>query len=85
MPINISVPYDVEKHLPLTQLLSEILRRAVDGSINPIQLNVGIRMTGNDITIATAGQGLVLTSRDGTKTYRLLVDNDGALALDRLT
>lgn len=83
MAISLPVPQNLE--YGLYQLLTGILRRCVDFSVNPAQVNVGIRVTGNDITIASAGQGLVLTTRDGTKTYRLLVDNDGALALDRLT
>lgn len=85
MPINIPVPIDVDKHRPLSQLFADILRRAIDGSVNPVSLNVGIRVVGNDITIVTPGNGLVLSNRNGTHTYRLLVDNDGALALDQIT
>jgi hypothetical protein len=65
--------------------LREILRRAIDGSINPAVVNVGIKVTGNDITIATAGNGLVLTTRNGLHTYRLLMDNDGTITVDQLT
>lgn len=85
MAINLPVPHDVDKHRPLSQLLSDILRRALDVSVNPAIVNVGIRVVGNDITIATAGNGLILSDRAGVHTYRLLVDNDGALVLDRLT
>jgi len=84
MPINLPVPHDIE-HRSLYQFLSDILRRAIDGSINPAVVNVGVKVVGNDITISTAGNGLVLTSRDGLHTYRLVMDNDGAISSDQLT
>lgn len=83
MAISLPVPQNLD--YGLYQLLTGILRRALDVSINPAVINVGLTVTGNDITIATAGNGLVLSNRAGTHTYRLLVDNDGALVLDQLT
>lgn len=83
MSITTPVPQDLK--LSLYQVLTDICRRAIDGSVNPVNLNVGIKVVGNDITIATAGNGLILSNRAGTHTYRLLIDNDGAIALDQLT
>lgn len=83
MAISLSVPQNLD--YGLYQLLAGILRRSLDISINPAQINVGVNITGNDLTIVTAGNGIVLSNRNGTHTYRLLVDNDGALVLDQLT
>lgn len=38
-----------------------------------------------DITISGAGKGLVVTSPDGTKTFRIYVDNNGELTVLELT
>jgi len=83
MPINLPVPQNMD--YGLFTLLKEICRRAIDGSINPIQINVTVNVTSGDIKIATAGNGLILTTRDGLHTYRILMDNDGAIAADQLT
>lgn len=84
MAINLPVPQDIREY-SLAQLLSEILRRALDVSINPALMNVGLKVTGNDITISTAGNGLILSTRDGLHTYRLLMENNGAISADQLT
>jgi hypothetical protein len=83
--ISLPVPNDVDKPRPLAQLLKEILRRALDVSINPAIMNVGLKVTGNDITISTAGNGLVLSNRSGTHTYRLLIEDNGAISADQIT
>lgn len=85
MAINLPVPNDVDKPRPLAQLLKEILRRALDVSINPALMNVGLKIVGNDITIATAGNGVILPTRDGLHTYRVVIENNGALSTDQLT
>lgn len=41
--------------------------------------------TGGDIKTATAGSGYVVTTPDGTKTYRIYVDNNGELTTLELT
>lgn len=38
-----------------------------------------------DITISTAGKGLVVKTPDGTKTYRLAINDDGEITSERLT
>lgn len=38
-----------------------------------------------EITIKTAGAGLVLTTPDGTKTFRLFIDNNGVFNTIELT
>lgn len=83
MAISLPVPQDVKQNL--YQLLSEMLRRSLDISINPAQVNVAVKITGNDLTIVTAGNGVVLSDRAGLHTYRLLIDNDGAIVADQLT
>lgn len=85
MPINIPIPNNVDQHRPLSQLLKEMLRRAIDGSLNPIQINVQINVTSNDIVVVTAGKGLVVTTPNGLHTYRINVANDGALQSTLLT
>lgn len=86
MAINIPVHHDYSKDSKgLAQFLKELCRRALDSSINPAQMNVGLNVTGNDITIVTAGNGLILTSRNGLHTYRLLIENDGTISADQLT
>lgn len=39
----------------------------------------------SDITITGAGKGLVVTTPDGTKTYRIYVDDNGELTTLQLT
>lgn len=86
MSLSIPIPHHLVKdERALAQLVSEIVRRAIDGSVNPAQLNVGIRITGNDLTIATAGNGVILSNRAGTHTYRLLMENDGTISADKIT
>ena len=80
--ISLPIPQDVKQSL--YQLLGEILRRSVDGSINPIQLNVSVNVTSGDIKIVTAGNGLILPNRAGTKYYRIVMENDGAISADPL-
>jgi len=41
--------------------------------------------TVTDITLTTAGRGLVVTTPDGTKTYRIFVDDNGELTTLELT
>jgi hypothetical protein len=76
MPISLPVPQGLE--MGLYQLLSEILRRAIDGSMGSISVSGSIVVTGGDVEIATVGRGLILKSANGTR-YRLGVDNDGAI------
>jgi hypothetical protein len=84
MSIKLPIPNDITQY-SLNQLLREILRRAFDVSINPAVANVGIKVVGNDITIATAGNGLILSTRDGLHTYRVLMENNGALSADQIS
>ncbi len=79
MPINIPVPVDVDQPRPLSQLLRDILRRAVDGTLNPIQINVQINVTGNDIKIVTAGKGVILPVGNTGNYARVTLDNDYAI------
>ena len=97
MPISLPVPQDLERNL--YQLLSEILRRANDGTV--VQTNVivigasgskyFVGVDNDGALIVTAGAvgsaestGIVLVSPNGTQ-YRLGVANDGALTTDPAT
>lgn len=61
-------------------------RNAANGGNLTLGVNSSnqLAFTGGDIIIG-AGQGLVLTTPDGTKTYRLFVDNNGELTTTELT
>lgn len=78
MPLNIPVPIDKNFTLGIYQFFKEILRRAVDGSQDPVYIATG------DVKIATAGKGLILSNRSGTKFYRILIDDDGVISADPL-
>lgn len=76
MSLSIPVPHKLVKdEKALSQLLSEIIRRAVDGSASPVQINVQLNVNGNDIKIKNGGSGLILASRDGLHYGRLLLEN----------
>lgn len=45
----------------------------------------GTSIFNTDITITTAGDGLIVVTPDGTKTFRLGISNTGALTATRLT
>lgn len=84
MALQVPIPQDI-KHYGTRQLFQEILRRCLDFSINPAVSNVGFKVVGNDITIATAGNGYVLPNRSGTHTYRLIMEDNGAISADQIT
>lgn len=79
--INLPVPNDIN-HKGLSQLLRGILIRALDVSINPAIMTVGLKVVGNDITVDTPGNGFVVWNRSGTQKYRILVEDNGALSND---
>ena len=97
MPISLPVPQDLERNL--YQLLSEILRRANDGTVTPTNIVVtGASGAKYFIGVATDGaitvtagatgvsatNGIILIDANGVK-YRLGVDNDGALTVNSTT
>lgn len=97
MPISLPIPQNLERNL--YQLLSEILRRADDGTLSQASVVitgasgskyfVGVDNDGAP-TVTPGATGLptsddiILISPDGTK-YRLGVDNDGAILMDPAT
>ena len=64
--LSIGVPQTLERQL--YQVITEIVRRSVDGSLNPIQISVDIKITGG-------GNGLILPSRNGLHFGRVLLEN----------
>lgn len=95
MSINLPVPIDIQPR-SLSQLLSDILRRASDATVTKSTIivtgasgskyTVGVDTDGAlTVTAGAVGaadtNGVILTASDGTK-YRLGVANDGAITVD---
>lgn len=51
----------------------------------PIASSTGAITTSTDITITGAGSGLIVTTPDGTKTFRLYIDNNGEFSTVEIT
>ena len=84
--LSIPIPQRLTKdEKTIAQLFGDIIRRALDVSINPALVYVGLKIVGNDLTIVTPGNGIVLPTRDGLHTYRVVLENNGALSTDQLT
>lgn len=99
MSLSVSVPRldDVS----LYELFRAIISRAVDGTRLPFfvdeqnqRVGVGtstprsatkMDVAGGDVGISDAGAGLNVKTPDGTKTYRIYIDNDGLVSSVRLT
>jgi len=79
MSINIPIPQNIPGDL--YQCLEEICRRSFDATTQ-FNFQNTINVTNGDVKIVTAGKGLILPNRAGTAYYRLVVENDGSLALD---
>lgn len=78
MAISIPVPQNLTKsERDLAQTLSEIIRRAVDGT-NAISLAV-------TVTITTPGGGLIVTTPNGLHKYRIGVQNNGAVSATKIS
>ena len=78
MAISIPVPPNLTKsERDLAQTLSEIIRRAVDGT-NAISLAV-------TVTITTPGGGLIVTTPNGLHKYRIGVQNNGAVSATKIS
>lgn len=62
-------------------------RNAGNGGNDTLGTNTTDQLTytGGDIKTATAGSGFVTTTPDGTKTYRIFVDNNGELTTLEVT
>lgn len=62
-------------------------RNATNGGNNTLTSNASNQLAyaGGDVITTTAGMGYVVTTPDGTKTYRIFVDNNGELTTQELT
>ena len=82
--INLPVPNDIEPR-SLSQLLSDILRRSVDGTITASATDsAGSTALGADMKVVNAGKGLVMITRGGSGYGRVLLENadeNGNMAL----
>ena len=77
MSLPIPVPQNLTNDATaLAQILSEICRRAVDGT-EPISLSV-------NVTVTTPGGGVIVTTPDGLHQYRIGVQNSGAISATKL-
>lgn len=74
MAIQIPVPQNLE--YGLYQLLTEILRRAVDSTTTGV--GSGKAVLGRDIKVNNGGSGLVMVSRGGSAYGRILLENADA-------
>lgn len=71
MPLPIPIPHHLVKdERALSQTLSEICRRAVDGT-NTI--------TANAVYVPGSGGGIIVTTPDGSHQYIIGVSNNGAV------
>lgn len=78
MALSIPVPYKLtDDERALAQVISEIIRRAADGT-------GAVTINGN-ITITGAGGGLIVTTPNGLHTYRIGVANNGAVTATKIT
>lgn len=98
MPIKISLPSSAEDILPILQELlrravdgtvvplfvDDVNGRVLIGTTTASTSPAKVEISGGDLKINTAGYGVQLSNRSGTKFYRLVVDDDGALAVDPL-
>ncbi len=62
-------------------------RNALDSGNNTLTSNSSNQLAyaGGDVITSTAGMGFVTTTPDGTKTFRIYVDNNGELTTLELT
>jgi hypothetical protein len=74
-------PETIEAALDYLTMLIQQLNQAINAPVLPKSLT---SVTG-DITINTNGAGLVVTTPDGTKTFRIYVNNNGILSTLELT
>jgi hypothetical protein len=94
----VAVPNNVEDLLPVIQeivrraLDSTVLPLVADltnqriyvGATTPSDSPAKLEITGGDVKVVSAGSGLILSNRSGTKFYRVIIDDDGAIAADPL-
>lgn len=99
MSLPISIPRLAD--IPLYEVLRNIITKAIDGTRKPLfvdennqRVGVGtvtprsavkLDVTGGDIGTSDAGAGLNVKTPDGSKTFRIFVDNDGIVSSVQLT
>lgn len=95
----ISLPNRVEELLPVLQeiirravdgtvvplFVDTANQRILVGASEASTSNIGkVEITGGDLKVISSGYGVILPNRAGTAYYRLIIDNDGAIAADPL-
>jgi hypothetical protein len=77
-PLPIPVPHHLtDDEKALAQTLHEVIRRAIDGT-------AAFKTTFN-ISITTAGGGLIVFTPNGLHSYRIGVANNGAITATKVT
>lgn len=64
--------------------VDEVNTRVIVGAVAASTAAARFEVVGGDAKVVTAGYGIILSNRGGTKYYRLIVENDGTLAVDPL-
>lgn len=80
------MPIDVPYRLPLDgPAPSNYVQANFESLVFSLRNTIAGGTFSNDITITTAGNGLVLTTPNGLHTYRIAITNDGQLTTEQLT
>lgn len=96
--ISVSIPNTVEALLPVIQeivrravdgsvvplLVDSANGRIYIGASTPSASPAKLEINSGDIKVVTAGSGLILSNRSGTRFYRVVMEDDGAISADPL-
>lgn len=64
--------------------VDSVNQRVIIGSTAVSASPAKVEVNGGDLKIVDAGSGVIISNRAGTKYYRIIMENDGALAADPL-
>ena len=64
--------------------VDEVNTRVIVGAIAASASPARCEVVGGDVKVVTAGYGVIVSNRGGTRFYRLIVENDGAISADPL-
>lgn len=64
--------------------VDSINQRVIIGNTQASASPASLEIHNGDAKVVTAGSGLILSNRSGTKFYRVIMEDDGAIAADPL-